>query len=74
MTGDTPFNHPLIAGSRLRYKVLNRTSPSLRSEALGTGLLFTSNVSPGIILLLGRLARWMDVYEDFDMIAMEQGN
>ena len=62
-----PFNHPLIAGSRLRYRLWNSTSPSFNSDALGASFVFSTKVSPGTMLAFGLCARWIEVYVDEDM-------
>src|SRR5690242_9244466 len=59
---DIPFSHPLIAGSKLRYRVSSKTSPSLRSDSFRRGFCLIVNVSPGIMVDFGRLARTTDVY------------
>lgn len=67
----SPFNHPLMAGSKLRYTVWSRTSPSLRSESLGASFVSKLNVSSGMILSLGRLFRWTDVYVEADIFIFD---
>ena len=67
-TNGLPFIQPLIAGSRLRYKLWKRTSPSFRSAALGILLVFSVKVSSGMMTSLGLLARWTDVYVEAVMM------
>ena len=49
-----------MAGSRLRYKLLKMTCPSLRSDAFGVGFVWILNVFPGMISGFGRSARWTE--------------
>lgn len=51
-----PFNHPLIAGSRLKYKLWKMTSPSFNSDSFGTGYCLMAKVSLGMMAPFGRFA------------------
>lgn len=68
-----PFNHPLIAGSKDRYRVSNRTSSSLRSFSVSMGFSLRLKVSPGTMRLFGREASTTDWYVDWDMMFFWRG-